>query len=850
MKLYLSIFLFSWYKIARNAWGKVKVENTKWIDSVIDESIAVKLAESCSIDYELAKLLVQRDITNEIEATKFLYPKVEHICNPFKLKDMEKAVYRLEKAIKDREKIMIYGDYDVDGITSTSLLMNGLTKLGANVSYYIPSRDAGYGVSCEALEKISEKAKVVVTVDCGITSNNEIEYAKTLGMDVIVTDHHEIQEIPNAYAVINPKRTENVYKFQGLAGVGTAFMLLLALYKAKDFDLNEAYSLLDLVAIGTVSDVVPLISENRIFVKYGLEIIKNSNNIGLQVINERLLKDKAVTSMDIGFKIAPLFNAAGRLENADKVVEFLTTKNRDRANEIFEHLDKLNKERRELGKTMLEDAIDKVDNDNKLNVIASKDFHHGLVGIIAARLVDKHNVPAIVLKIKDDNTATGSARSIEGFNLVEGFKKCEDILLKFGGHSKAAGLTIDVSKIDEFRDRIQKIFEEEIKDSSKKIKISSRIHDFAISLEFYQNVEKLKPFGYGNPEPIFVLEDISIVNARKIGKDENHLMFDLLGRKKIRNAVWFKKAEHLDKIDPRKRYDLAFRIEENFFNGKSSPKVYVEDMKKNENKKCAVKYYRDLHKISLPIKSSILSEYPIPLNLEIDDNNSQFFIENSRIQLNEELQNLLKELQNNYFYKFKLKTLSSKKREHLFVTEIEIVRSFDYNAKDEKDSLIKIKELLIGNFEYNNIQKQVLRKIIVDKEAVNLISQRGRGIKTIALAIAMYIFNKTGKKSKYISKGKIPENMRAFFDREAEGFAFIDNCEHNAKGIFLAFYDKDRDVDNKIVDSFDASKIEIVPKSNAPIYNRAMKLEHKKIVVEKIKKGEKIKAEREILALL
>ncbi|HCB63927.1 MAG TPA: single-stranded-DNA-specific exonuclease RecJ, partial [Fusobacteria bacterium] len=642
------------------------MKNTIWSQIESDDKAAANLASGMGISPVLANLLVQRNVKTKSEAIKFLNPSIKNICNPFKLKDMAKAVSRIEKAISNDEKIFIYGDYDVDGITSSATLVNGLRKIGANVDYFIPSRDEGYGLNSDAIEKISTKSKLIITVDCGISSFDEIECAKELGVDIIVTDHHEIKDIPKAFAVINPKREDNAYKFKNLAGVGTAFMLLYAIYKSLNQDLDFLFSLLDLVAIGTISDVVPLISENRIFVKHGLNIIKRSQNVGIQTINDNLFPEKEITSMDVGFKIAPLFNAAGRLEHAGQVVEFLTTKDRSRAQKIFDYLVQLNLKRKEIGKDMLENADKKASDQDSVIIVYSTEFHQGLVGIIAARLVDKYNVPAIVLKVKEDGTATGSARSIEGFNIVSAFQKCEDILIKFGGHSKAAGLTIDSTKLPEFAGRIKEIFSNEVKDNKKEIKISSSLQDFSVSIDLCQSVNRLRPFGYGNPEPLFLLEDVSLVNVKKIGKNGDHLMFDLIGRNRIKNAVWFKNSELIHKIETGKKYDIVFKIEENFFNGRISPKVYAEDIKENRRKKCSIKYYRDLHGVKLPLNASFTSTFPIREGTEIKDSESYFFFEGIRVNLNDELQHLLRELQQNYFFKFKLKVTKSEQRDEYY----------------------------------------------------------------------------------------------------------------------------------------------------------------------------------------
>lgn len=828
-----------------------------WIENRVDNEKIDKLSKECGLNRILSKLLIARGIESKIEVDKFLNPSIKNICNPFKLKDVDKAIARLEKAKEKNKVIYIYGDYDCDGVTSTSTLMLGLKRLGFNVKYYIPSRDEGYGLNKNAIYEISKSSKVIVTVDCGITSFEEIEYAKSLGVDVIVTDHHEIKgDIPKAYAVINPKREDNIYKFKNLAGVGTAFMLLYGIYIVEHANMDYLFDLLEIVAIGTLADMVPLVSENRIFVKSGLERLNKSNRLPIRIIKEKLFPNREIKAIDISFRIAPLFNAAGRIADASSVVEFLISKDAFKAEEMFEHLFSLNRDRQNLGKDILIEAESLVDKEAAIIVVASRSFHQGLIGIIASKLVDKYKVPAVVLKIREDNTAVGSARSYGNLNLVETLTECKDLFVKFGGHAKAAGLTIEIEKIGLFKKKIDEIVRRSMKEKVEIIEIAHNLQDFDISVEFCKVIDKLKPFGEGNPEPIFMLQDIQFKGPRTIGKDSTHLMMDIQGRELIRGAVWFSGAKNIKIIDLGKRYDIAFKMSENYYNSIISPKIYLEDVRVSENKKCIVGYYRDLSEQKFPIKSVALSRVELPLGRGEYVNNN-FYIKNNEIKLTSQLEILLNQLKRNYFYNFKIEVISSFRMEDQYASEILIDKSYSIDSSvSMKEQMIEIKKILIGNFEYNEMQKRVLRKMLIDKKSVDLYSQRGRGIKTLATAVAMYVYAKSGRKSLFVTEREdidIPEIFE-ISKRDDIGYPFryIDNTEHKREGFYLNFYDKYRKVEDAIEDRVEINKnLKIVSKrERKKAYNRGMKIEHKKIMIDRLNSNEEVIAERDFLVFL
>ena len=424
------------------------------------------------IDNDILKILYSRGITTEKEVREFLNPKLENIQNPYGLQDMEKTVLEIEKAIKEQKNIWIYGDYDVDGITSTSILYMALKELGAeNVNYYIPIRDEGYGLNNEALKKIKESgADLVITVDCGITAFPEVEFANSINLPIIITDHHNLHgdKVPDAITVVNPKRPENEFSFEFLAGVGTIFMVILCLYERIEKK-AKAYKYLDLVAIGTVADIVPLVEENRILTKFGLEQLSRSKNKGLRFLLYKLFSTQnsdfnekmEYNSYDVGFIIAPVFNAAGRLKDAKMVVKLLISDNDREIEIIVKELINKNFERKELQNEIVEKVEKHIEEsdlkEDYVIVDYSPEYHHGVIGIAASKIVDKYYKPAIIIEVKEDEgIAVGSCRSIGNFNILEALQSMPELFVKFGGHSGAAGFTIGIKNLELFRKKILK----------------------------------------------------------------------------------------------------------------------------------------------------------------------------------------------------------------------------------------------------------------------------------------------------------------------------------------------------------------------------------------------------------
>ena len=432
-------------------------KNTKWLleNKINYEKIFENKGEK-KLDFVIESLIENRNLSLD---TNFDF-------NPFDLKDIDIAVKRIFEAIENNEKIYIYGDYDVDGITSVSLLYLALSELGGNIHYYIPLRDEGYGLNKDAIQSLKEEeANLVISVDCGINSIEEINLANELGLDFIITDHHEIiDDLPKAFAVINPKREENIYSYKYLAGVGTAFMLVYALYSKLD-RLNDLEKFLDIVAIGTVADIVPLTSDNRKFVKRGLKLLNNTKWIGIKQLLRKVFPEdwdtREYCSYDVGYLIAPIFNAAGRLEDAKQAVSLFIEEDGFECLSIIEQLLENNNERKNIQKKILEASIAEIEKKQLYNknliLVANKSFHHGVIGIVASKILDKYYKPSIIMEIKEsEGVATASCRSIDGINIVECLNSVSDILVKYGGHSGAAGFTIKIENIEEFYQRVDK----------------------------------------------------------------------------------------------------------------------------------------------------------------------------------------------------------------------------------------------------------------------------------------------------------------------------------------------------------------------------------------------------------
>lgn len=546
------------------------------------------LTTQLNISPIVANVLMERGYNNYEKAKYFLEADINTLSNPFEMHGIREAAEKILEAILNKEKIMIYGDYDVDGITSTALLIQFFTELELEVDYYIPDRlEEGYGLNYNALKEIKEKnIDLVITVDCGITAVKEIDQAMELGLKFVVTDHHQaLDELPNC-TIVNPVLDDVNSPWYNLAGVGVAFKLIQGLSRIlpeqKKHDITKY---LDLVALGTVADVVPLKDENRILVKNGLKQINQGKRIGLKALCEVSGIDKQrISAGQVGFGIAPRLNACGRLKDASVGVRLLLTDNEEEAIAIAEELNAINIERQDLEAKILKEAIEMAESLDKektsVLVLGSKDWHPGVIGIVASRLVDKYYLPTILLSFKD-GLAKGSGRSISNFHLHKALIQCEDLLNQFGGHSQAAGLSLEEENIPRFISRINEYAFSNLtsEDFKEKLKINSEIDLSEVDFEIYKQLEKLEPYGYANPRPVFALKKIKASQVAKLGKEGKHLKLSFNTQGESWEALAFNMSEYETLTNESPFLDLAFTLDKNEFRGRTTLQLILKDMK-------------------------------------------------------------------------------------------------------------------------------------------------------------------------------------------------------------------------------------------------------------------------------
>ncbi len=529
------------------------------------------------------EILLSRGILTRAEANAYFVEDPMSESDPFLMAGMDQAVERLSSAIENREPVVIYGDYDADGITATSLLYEVIKKSGGSVGYYIPNRfEEGYGLNSEALAEIKKKgAQLVVTVDCGIRAVEEVELARSIGLDVIVTDHHQPgQDLPNAVAIINPKQQHDRYPFADLAGVGVAYKFAQAFLQTLGE--GEPVDSLDLLAIGTVADLSPLIGENRDLVRRGLERLNQTERVGLRALADVSgYKIGNISANSIGFGLAPRLNAVGRLEIADPAFRLLTTTDENEVRGIARHLDDVNRERRRLTQRVLEKARSLSIGEGSIPfLIAAVDpsFNEGIVGLVASRLVDEFYRPSIVATYGEHSTRA-SARSIPEFHITKALENCDDLLERYGGHAVAAGFSLRNENLDAFLDRLGKIAEGELSDLdlSPILDVDAKVQLSDLDWALIDFTERMEPCGYGNRPPIFATEDVSIVNKRPVGSDRRHLKLTVRDEQRMFEAIAFRQG-HLYETLPQ-RVDLAFHFERNDYRGVSSLQLNILDIR-------------------------------------------------------------------------------------------------------------------------------------------------------------------------------------------------------------------------------------------------------------------------------
>ena len=559
----------------------------KWLLREFDKNRVVEMSKEFNISPLTAIILYNRGIHEDDAIRRFLSKDINVMHDPYLLKDMEKAAERIRRARDNKEKVTIYGDYDVDGITSIAILYKHLTEMGIDTDYYVPDRmQEGYGVNKDALDKIhSNGSSLVITVDTGITAVEESEYAKEIGIDVIVTDHHECKErIPDVYAAIDPKRKDCPYPFKSLAGVGVVFKLIQALDEKKSLsDLMDKYA--DLMCLGTVADISPLIDENRVIVTEGLKRFKTTNNIGLKALIDVSTNGKAITTSTIGYTIAPRINASGRLGCASRSVELFLTDDAEKAKKLAESLCEENTLRQQTEQKMFKEAMEYLDahpevKEDNVIVIPHADWHHGIVGIVSSKITEKFYKPSILFAI-DGDEAKGSGRSVNGFNLFGALENCSDLLEKFGGHELAAGLTIKADNIEKFRKKINSCSQNQINDAmlTPTIQLDAAIKVPYITLETVNDINKLQPFGVDNPTPSFAVRSIKI-HKISVMSDGKHLRMTLLKDGKYLDSVGFGMGEYYQYLEEGDIIDVAFALDINDYKGFQNVQLILKDIKK------------------------------------------------------------------------------------------------------------------------------------------------------------------------------------------------------------------------------------------------------------------------------
>ena len=545
-----------------------------------------QIAKEHNISELLARILINRGIVEEEAIRIFLNPKRNDFHNPFLMLDMEKATKRIIKAIKNKEKTIIYGDYDVDGITSITVLKQFLEERGLDVDYYIPNRlEEGYGLNKEAVQEIAKKEyTLMITVDCGISGIEEIDFANSKGIETIVTDHHEqLDTLPNAYAIINPKRKDNTYPFRGLAGVGVVFKLIQALSLELGLDEKEYLKYLDIVCIGTISDIVPLINENRVIAKLGLMLVKCTKNIGLR----ELIKEtgyKNINSTMISFGIAPRINACGRMGKQEEALQLFLTKDVEKAKEITKHLEKYNVERQETEKSIFNQAMQKLEKEDLENissiVLAGENWHHGVIGIVASRITEKYFKPTILICI-EGNEGKGSGRSIPGFDLHQALVDSSKFLKKYGGHEMAVGLSLEKDKINDFKKNFEKISENKnVKQLIPVINIDCEIMKKDLNKETIEQIKLLEPFGEMNKQPLVVYKNLKIVSIRSLSEGK-HLKLMLKDDNETINAIGFNLGELANEYLIGDKIDIVGILETNTYNGQEQIQINIRDIMKS-----------------------------------------------------------------------------------------------------------------------------------------------------------------------------------------------------------------------------------------------------------------------------
>lgn len=559
------------------------------------DNAAKDLGEKLGISPILASLLIRRGITTESAAKRFFRPQLADLINPFLMKDMDAAVDRLNDAMGHKERILVYGDYDVDGCTAVALVYKFLRQFYSNIDYYIPDRyDEGYGVSKKGIDFAKETGvKLIIILDCGIKAIEEITYAKEQGIDFIICDHHvPDEEMPPAVAILNPKRPDDTYPFKNLCGCGVGFKFMQAFAKNNNIPFSRLVPLLDFCAVSIAADLVPVVDENRILAFHGLKQLNQNPSLGLKAIIDICGLNGCELSMsDIIFKIGPRINASGRMENGKKSVDLLVEREYSLAFDQAKHIDEYNEQRKDVDRQMTEEAnqiVARLESQKHQSSIVLYDEHwkKGVIGIVASRLTEIYFRPTVVLT-RDENLATGSARSVAGFDVYAAIKSCRDLLLNFGGHTYAAGLTMKWADVKEFRERFQAYVEQHIEPEQREaiLDIDAVIDFKDITKKLHTDLKRFAPFGPGNPKPLFCTLDVYDFGTSKVvGREQEHIKLELVDSKSnnVMNGIAFGQSASARYIKSKRSFDIAYTIEDNVFK-RGSVQLQIEDIRPTED---------------------------------------------------------------------------------------------------------------------------------------------------------------------------------------------------------------------------------------------------------------------------
>ena len=559
--------------------------NKKWQINEVNEDIIDKIANEFNISKLVASIIASKGLKSQDEIEIFLHPRRTDFHDPFLLPDMEKAVERIIEAINNNEKVAIYGDYDVDGITSSTVLHRFLKDRGLDTDIYIPNRlSEGYGLNSNEIKKIAETGHtLIITVDCGITGKEEVALAKTLGIDTIVTDHHEPPQeggLPDAIAVVDAKRKDNQYPFNGLAGVGVAFKLTQALSQRLNIREEENLKYLDIVCVGTISDIVPLVDENRTISKLGLKLVKQTRNVGLRVLLESI-GYKKIDSNTISFGVAPRINACGRMGHEREALQLFLTDDVEEANNITQRLNGYNLERQDIEKRIFNEAQEMLSaEENKLPciVLAKENWHHGVIGIVSSKMTEMYSKPSILLSIEDE-LEKGSGRSVPGFDLHEALENCKENIKQFGGHSMAVGITLEKEKFEAFKEAFEAYAEKmDVASIVPVINIDEKLSLDDISIQNIKELELLEPFGEANKTPIFQISNLKIDSIRAISEGK-HLKMTLKDEKRLIDVIGFNMGALAEEYPISTKVDIVGNLEINSYKGNENVQINLKDMR-------------------------------------------------------------------------------------------------------------------------------------------------------------------------------------------------------------------------------------------------------------------------------